>query len=175
LYIVREKDQRACEEPLEPAAAYAILDRWATNRNARRELLELYDVLRAPYLGRNLSDAALQQSVIPRLRKAFERGELLLIRRPLVSGPVAGEIEAAPASTQAPPPQRQTAKTWVEVCLVDMEDNPVGNKHYLVRTPSGAIEEGYLDSNGRVRINNIDPGTCSITFPDLDMEAWERA
>lgn len=176
LYIIREQDQRGCEEPEDPSVAYPMLDRWAANHNARAPLLKLYEALRAPYLGQNVSDSAVQQTVKPRLRQAFQRGELLLIRIP-PRGLGAGSIDAllAPVQAAAAPPPRQTTKTWVEVCLVDMEGNPVGGKHYLIKTPSGAVEEGNLDGSGRVRINNIDPGTCTICFPDLDLEAWERA
>jgi hypothetical protein len=153
-----------------------LIDRWAADRNARGELLQLYEALRAPHLGHSVSDTAIEQSVKPRLRQAFQRGELLLIRvRPL--GMSAGAVEALVTSAAAPtsaPPPRQTAKTWVEVCLVDMEGNPVGRKRYAIQTPSGTVEEGNLDNTGRVRLNNIDPGTCIFTFPDLDMEAWER-
>ena len=178
LYIVRAQDQRGCEEPLSHAVAYPLLDRWAADRNGRAELLQLYGALRAPYPGSSVSDGIVQQTVKPRLREAFQRGELLLIRVRPMTGLGAGDIDALIAPEQAPaappPPPRQTTKTWVEIALVDMEDNPVGGKHYLIRTPGGAVEEGYLDSTGRIRLNNIDPGTCTISFPDLDREAWER-
>jgi hypothetical protein len=175
LYIVRKQDQRGCEEPLPPAVACGLIDRWVVNRDARRELMELYGVLRAPRLSHPISEPAVHQQVKTRLRQAFERGELLLLRAPVFSGAGLGDVQAE--SSSAPPPQaaRSTAKTWIEVCLVDMEGNPVGNKHYLIRTPSGTVEEGNLDGNGRVRLNNLDPGTCTISFPDLDQEAWERA
>lgn len=177
LYIVREQDQRGCEDPLDPAVAYSILDRWAVNRDAHPELLSLYEALRVPHLGHHLTDSMVQQTVKPRLREAFKRGELLLIRIPPM-GLGAGAVDAllAPTQARAPaPPPRQTTKTWIEVHLVDMEDNPVGSKHYLIKTPSGAVEEGNLDSSGRVRLNNLDPGTCMISFPDIDRDAWERA
>jgi len=174
LYIVRRQDQRACEEPLPPAVAFGLIDRWAVDRNTRRELMELYEALRAPHLSQPVSEPAVQQHVKPRLRQAFERGELLLLRAPLVSGLGAGDVDAAVPSQAPPPAARQSQKTWIEVCLVDMEGNPVGAKHYLIRTPTGAVEEGNLDGSGRVRLNNIDPGTCTITFPDLDLDAWER-
>jgi hypothetical protein len=179
LYIVRAQDQRGCEEPLNPGVAYPLLDRWAADRSARAELLQLYTALRAPSLGSAVPDAVVQQSVKPRLHEAFQRGELLLIRVRPVSGLGAGDVDALIAPVQAsaapPPPPRQTNKTWVEIALVDMEGNPVGGKHYLIKTPSGVVEEGYLDSTGRARLNNIDPGSCTISFPDLDREAWERA
>jgi hypothetical protein len=55
-----------------------------------------------------------------------------------------------------------------------MEGNPVSQKAYVIQTPSGSLEQGNLDSSGRVRVSNIDPGNCIFSFPDLDSEAWER-
>jgi hypothetical protein len=73
------------------------------------------------------------------------------------------------------PPEPKTPKTWVEFRLIDMEGNPVGNMHYTVVLPGGATEDGYLDSSGSVRFSGIDPGECTITFPDLDRDAWDWA
>jgi hypothetical protein len=92
----------------------------------------------------------------------------------LVDGPGTSQSRAP---KQAPPPKRQakTEKTWVEFKLVDMEGNPVGNKRYIVTLPGGASNEGRLDSSGSVRFNGIDEGICTITFPDLDRDAWDWA
>lgn len=81
------------------------------------------------------------------------------------------------AAKQAAPAKRQakTAKTWVKFELIDMEGNPVGNKRYIVTLPGGASQEGYLGSSGSVRFDGIDEGVCTITFPDLDQDAWEWA
>ena len=66
--------------------------------------------------------------------------------------------------------------SWIEIELVDEEDNPVPGQAYRVTLPDGTtVAEGTLDENGRARVDGIDPGTCQITFPDLDQEAWERA
>ena len=35
--------------------------------------------------------------------------------------------------------------------------------------------EGTLDDKGLGCVDGIEPGTCKITFPDLDQEAWEKA
>ncbi len=34
---------------------------------------------------------------------------------------------------------------------------------------------GYLDSNGRARIDGIDPGVCEVSFPDIDANEWRAA
>jgi hypothetical protein len=177
LYIVRAQEQRGCEDPLPPEEAFSILDRWAADQNARGELLGLYNAADAPYLRDALSDSEAQHPVKTVLREAFRRGRLLLIRAPWLGiGPGAAEGLIKPVQSAAPPPPvRQTPKTWIEIRLVDMEGHPVPGKHYLIKTPSGAVEEGHLDGDGRARVNGIDPGTCMIGFPELDGEAWERA
>jgi|SRR5580658_8118459 hypothetical protein len=65
-------------------------------------------------------------------------------------------------------------KTWVGFRLVDMEGNPVGGKQYRAKLSDGSIKQGTLDDSGRVRFDGIPPGTCTISFIDLDKEAWER-
>jgi uncharacterized protein (DUF2345 family) len=66
-------------------------------------------------------------------------------------------------------------KSWIEIELVDEEDNPVPGERYRIETPDGKVAEGTLDHHGFARVDGIDPGTCKITFPRLDREAWERA
>jgi type VI secretion system secreted protein VgrG len=66
-------------------------------------------------------------------------------------------------------------KSWIEIELVDEEDNPVPGERYRIETPDGKVAEGTLDQKGLARVDGIDPGTCKITFPRLDREAWERA
>jgi hypothetical protein len=65
-------------------------------------------------------------------------------------------------------------KTWIEIELVDENDEPVPGEKYRITLPDGRVAEGTLDTNGSARVSGIDPGTCQITFPDLDKEAWER-
>lgn len=66
-------------------------------------------------------------------------------------------------------------KTWVEVQLVDMAGNPMKSARYTIKLPDGSIQEGFLSQEGIARCDNIDPGMCEISFPDLDAEAWEPA
>ena len=66
-------------------------------------------------------------------------------------------------------------KSWIEVSLVDEEGQPVPYERYRVVTPDGTVREGFLDPKGLARVDGIDPGTCQITFPELDAEAWRPA
>lgn len=78
-------------------------------------------------------------------------------------------------SEQRPHREDDNKTSWIEIQLVDEEDNPVPGEVYRIILPDGqTVAEGTLDENGFARVNGIDPGTCQITFPDLDQEAWER-
>jgi hypothetical protein len=65
--------------------------------------------------------------------------------------------------------------SWIEIELVDEEGRPVARERYRVELPGGSIREGRLDVNGLARIDGIEPGTCKISFPDLDARKWQRA
>jgi type VI secretion system secreted protein VgrG len=90
--------------------------------------------------------------------------------------------EAAAAAQEAPvedeeddeyvaPPE----KTWIEIQLVDEEDQPIPGELYRLTMPDGEEKEGRLDSQGSARVDEIeDPGSCTLTFPELDQEAWEK-
>ena len=62
---------------------------------------------------------------------------------------------------------------WIEIELIDEEDQPVPGEKYKIELPDGSVAEGTLDEKGLARVDGIDSGTCKITFPELDKEAWE--
>jgi type VI secretion system secreted protein VgrG len=72
------------------------------------------------------------------------------------------------SSTQPPPP-----KEWIEIELVDKDGNPVPGEKYSIKLPDGSVAEGTLDSNGKARVDGVDPGNCEVTFPNLDKTVWE--
>jgi len=69
----------------------------------------------------------------------------------------------------------EESKVWIEIELVDEDDNPVPGEKYKCTMPDGTVDTGTLDNKGFKRIEGMDPGTCKITFPNLDKEAWEKA
>jgi hypothetical protein len=71
--------------------------------------------------------------------------------------------------------EKDTEKTWIEIKLVDEEWNPVPGERYKITLLDGkTVSEGTLDANGWARVEGIVPGTCQISFPDLDKDAWKK-
>lgn len=63
-------------------------------------------------------------------------------------------------------------RSWIEVQLVGEDDAPIPNEAYAITLPGGTIVEGTLDEQGTVRIDGIPAGTCLVSFPKLDRDAW---
>jgi len=65
--------------------------------------------------------------------------------------------------------------SWIEIELVDEEGKPVPSEKYSIDLPDGRKKEGMLDSEGRARVDGIDPGTCNVSFPDRDAKDWKKS
>lgn len=78
---------------------------------------------------------------------------------------------AAPISTR----QARTEVTWIEICLIGEDRKPIPGERYKIELPDGSTREGRLDDKGLARVDGIDPGSCTVTFPALDEEAWVKA
>jgi len=72
-------------------------------------------------------------------------------------------------------PKNEEKKSWIELKLLDEMDEPVPGERYRVKLPDGSLSEGTTDEKGEARIDNIDPGNCEISFPNLDKDSWEEA
>jgi type VI secretion system secreted protein VgrG len=90
------------------------------------------------------------------------------------STPPAGQSPASDAPTHNPnAPENQDKTHWIEIQLNDDDGNPVPGEAYKITLPDGTtIADGTLDEKGYARVNNIDPGTCQVTFPNLDKDTW---
>ena len=75
----------------------------------------------------------------------------------------------------SPEIEEETEGSWIEIELVDEEDEAISSESYEIVAPDGStIGEGSLDENGEAHSSGIDPGNAEITYPDLDDEAWEK-
>jgi type VI secretion system secreted protein VgrG len=86
--------------------------------------------------------------------------------------------QAAAAAADAPThnpnsEENKQKKHYIEIELMDENAKPAAGVAYRVTCPDGAVAEGTLDEKGFARVDGIDPGSCKVTFPDLDKEAWE--
>jgi type VI secretion system secreted protein VgrG len=78
------------------------------------------------------------------------------------------------APSHDPNSEENKEKThWIEVQLLDDAGQPITSESVEVTTPDGSVSGGTTDEKGVYRIEHIDPGSCQITFPNLDKDAWE--
>lgn len=102
--------------------------------------------------------------------------------------PSAAPADRAPPQNQASPrssaasagaggsrPRRlgdpvQPCLGWLEILLADEDGEPIPDERYVVTLPDGTKREGALDGQGRAYLVGIDPGTCQVSFPDMEVE-----
>jgi type VI secretion system secreted protein VgrG len=88
-----------------------------------------------------------------------------------------GKYGSTPIKPHKPPEtkeEKEQKNSWIEIELVGEDDSPIPGETYRIALPDGSVVEGTLDDKGLARVEGIDPGTCQITFPNLDQEAWQK-
>lgn len=88
--------------------------------------------------------------------------------------PTQATLAAAPTHDPSSEENKEK-KHWIEIELVDEDGNPVPGEEYAITLPDGSVSSGTLDERGFARVDGIDPGSCKVTFPNLDKDAWEPA
>jgi hypothetical protein len=63
-------------------------------------------------------------------------------------------------------------RTWIEIQLIGEDGKGIAGEAYEIRLPGGTIVSGTLDDGGVARVENIAAGTCQVSFPNLDQDAW---
>ena len=59
-------------------------------------------------------------------------------------------------------------KSWIEIEMVDEDNNPVPGEHYRITLPDGeTVADGTLDNKGFARVDGIRPGDVSDHFSRL--------
>ena len=93
----------------------------------------------------------------------------------LGSGHSAASTGGSGARTQGSDPLAEKSKTWVELELLDKNKRPVKGLAVELALPDGSVEKGTLSDKGSFRKDGIDPGTCRVSFPDLDAREWAKS
>lgn len=99
------------------------------------------------------------------LVEAARRGQLEL-EEVIPTRPARRRLSAAPVASSLGP--QDEAVDFIELVLVDQDDQPVARRPFNVELPSGAVRSGQTDDAGRARVDGIPPGQCKITFPDFE-------
>ncbi len=177
LTAILRGDLRGGDIPVaNPPGLQALVRRWVSEPVEQAAIIQ---ILKAVY--GHVPNPPHPDLLAQGLENAFRRGDLLLLTRVAGvrgdSGGGGGHPLAMAAAGAAPALARQRAqeKTWVQFELVDAEGAGIGGARYRLQLPDGSVREGSLDGDGSVRVPNIDPGTCQISFPDIDAGEWKAA
>lgn len=90
----------------------------------------------------------------------------------IAANPLLAVISSSPSHDPNSPENKQKPH-WIEIELVDEDGKPVPGAEYAITLPNGAVATGTLNEKGLAHIDGIDPGSCKVTFPNLDKDAWE--
>jgi len=52
----------------------------------------------------------------------------------------------------------------VEIGIVDDEDSPIANRDYKIICSNGEIKTGKTDSDGNLKVEGIQPGSCIVQY-----------
>lgn len=68
----------------------------------------------------------------------------------------------------------ETELEWVEVQIVDDEDNPLAGITYEIELTDGRVRRGATNAAGVIRYERIPGGTCTVRITGLDKDAYEK-
>lgn len=66
-----------------------------------------------------------------------------------------------------------TKQGWIAIELKAGPGTPVPGAAWEVTPPSGQPVSGRLDANGKTRLEGLDPGQCTVKFPELDRRGFK--
>ncbi len=72
-------------------------------------------------------------------------------------------------SGSSPSPAIQSCRLcWIEIQVLDEDDQPFTGELYWIRLTDGSVREGRLPDTGLVRFDNIPCGTCIVKLPKYE-------
>ncbi len=90
-----------------------------------------------------------------------------------------GKYGATQAKSHKPPKDEEEAEeegktSWIEIKLVGEDDEPIAGEKYKITLPDDTVAEGTLDNKGFARVEGFKNGTCKVSFPKFDKDAWKK-
>ena len=162
--------------PLPSGLAIGWARSWLRSPEHRAEVLEAFQWLQPgarPAKGW-MDERELNTFVLPRIERALQSGELLLVERTPVAGwtpPIQEEPKPVDKGKDTGPVTG--TKTWIEFQVTDMAGKPVADVKYEAHLPDGTKKEGSTDKEGLVRFEDLDPGICDFKLVEYDGDAVE--
>ena len=88
----------------------------------------------------------------------------------------APELEQAPGHEFEEEEQEEVETSWISIELVNEADEPMAGEYYEIKCPDEkqTVLKGTLGPDGTARRNVPGQGTCQVSFPKLDKDAWEK-
>jgi hypothetical protein len=85
-----------------------------------------------------------------------------------------GSTPAKPYKPPETPEEKRIQTSWIEIVLLDNNNQPVAGETYKCVMPDNKVKVGTLDSKGFARIEGIPDGTCQVSFPNMDGRSWDK-
>ena len=64
---------------------------------------------------------------------------------------------------------------WILIELIGEDGKSIPGEHFRIELPDKSIREDKLDEHGRFFCYDFEKdGTCKVSFPDIDKDAWEE-
>jgi hypothetical protein len=176
--MVPWQDLADADREVPRALAIAWIGSWLADPEHRGEVLEALQALSPAHRFSKgwMDDRELGAFVRPRLLRALDTGEMVLVERaqihgwkPMLQEPDDVEEKVKTKETSAP------TKTWIEFLVVDEDDNPVEGVRYEARLTNESKKTGTTGATGLVRFDGLDAGICEFTLLDVDTADVESA
>lgn len=113
--------------------------------------------------------------VVDQAARALTTGRIRIsevLRRPagVCGNPPVEEAEEVESSARAAPVDVPTH--WIDIELLDEDDEPVQGALYEITFPNGKVEHGRLDTEGQAKYSKLQyEGECTVRFPEYDQGA----
>jgi outer membrane protein OmpA-like peptidoglycan-associated protein len=120
-------------------------------------------------------DLVLMEQVREGLKRGLESGRLefeVLERPKPLQHPQLEYVRLEGKWNPQRPPEKE--KHWIELQLADQDGKPVVGQPFRVLQGDRLVRQGSTNSEGWAGAEDIDPGTSTIVFHDIEEPAWKE-